>query len=626
MTRRTIKLGTALLSTSLLTLGCVGDDIPIGESSSTDDEVGEPTTETDTEESTDTTEESTDETTEEESSTDTTEEESTETTTETSGTTDSADTLGDDLDEIPPEEWEPTPNPDGVPTPLPGVYDDLGEADPDDGFRALIGLDLRNREELEDFVLDVSDPNSPAFGQYMTVDELLENHAPLESDFNLLQAWLDFEGLSVNYLATNRMLIQFSGLVGQFNEAFNTTLHVCMRKNPQQGNDPIPVYCTPDPMTLPIFVADRSPGIVTADLLAEEGSLPNEAGEITVSPPSTATNGSRLTPARVAQAYDVDDLYALGYDGSGQKIGVVMGAAIHYKWAQTFWQSFGIVRTNPEVLNLMEDPITRYVESQLDNTWAGAMAPGAEIVSYAGPDSRNTSIVFVYNEALTRAPLDGVSVITTSFAHREDSEPEVVRNQYDHSSLIGAALGLTVLAATGDSAQTDTPSSSPWCSGAGGTRLHWSGSTLAGESLWDESGSGETLSFDIPDWQVAAVADYPFYDSEHRMTADLSAAASPYSPYWVYYNSNWALYGGTSFASPVLAGIITVINQYREDNGMAPMGYLNQILYTDEAVQATFRDITSGATEFHQAASGWDPGSGWGSPHSLELAQTWPSP
>jgi kumamolisin len=67
---------------------------------------------------------------------------------------------GDPLDEIPPEQWEDTPNPDGVPSPLPGVYDDLGAADPNDGFRSLIGLYLRDRDALVDFVTEVSDPDS----------------------------------------------------------------------------------------------------------------------------------------------------------------------------------------------------------------------------------------------------------------------------------------------------------------------------------------------------------------------------------------------------------------------------------------------------------------------------------
>src|SRR5690606_23216069 len=162
---------------------------------------------------------------------------------------------GDDpLGEIPPEQWEQVPGPDGVPSPLPGVYDDLGEADPGAGFRSLLGLRLRNREALVDFTIEASDPDSDIYGQWLSVAELMDDHAPLESDFVLLQAWLEFEGFSVDFLASNRMLIQFGGTVGQFNEVFGTTLHVCMRKNPQQGNPPIPVYCAIEPMSLPLFV------------------------------------------------------------------------------------------------------------------------------------------------------------------------------------------------------------------------------------------------------------------------------------------------------------------------------------------------------------------------------------
>ncbi|NJK32676.1 MAG: peptidase S53, partial [Deltaproteobacteria bacterium] len=228
------------------------------------------TAETETETETETTES----TTEEESTSET------ESTTEEESTSETDTGSDNPLDDIPPEEWEPIPNPDGVPAPLPGVYDDLGEADPNAGFRSLIGLYMTDRQGLVDFVEEVGDPSSDIFGQYMTVDELIDAHAPSEYDFELLHAWLEFEGFSVNYLATNRMLIQFTGTVAQFNEAFDTILHVCMRKNPQQGNPPIPVYCTPDPMTLPIFVADRSPGIVTADQLAEEGPPPEEGGQI----------------------------------------------------------------------------------------------------------------------------------------------------------------------------------------------------------------------------------------------------------------------------------------------------------------------------------------------------------
>lgn len=628
--RNTTIITTAALA--LLTTGCPGDDTvgadevgttgtETSTTATTDDEIGDTATETSgtsvgTESTTESTSESTTDTTST-STTDTTSESTTDTTTTTDGTTGGPGGL---LEDIPPEEWEPIPNPDGVPSPLPGVYDDQGVADPAAEFRSLIGLDMIDEAGLVDFVDEVSDPNSAIFGQYMTLDEFLANHAPSQYDFDLLQEWLAFEGFSVNYLATNRMLIQFTGTVQQFNDAFDTTLHVCLRKNPQQGNPPIPVYCTPDPMTLPIFVADRSPGIVTCDELAEGGVLSNEGGQIMNTPPANATAGSRLTPARVAQAYDVDDLYAMGYDGSGEKIGVIFGATIHFKWAQTFWQSFGIVRTNPEIHYLMEDPVTRYVESQLDNAWSGALAPGADMVGYSGPDSRNTSMVFVFNEALARAPGDGVGVLTDSFAHREDSEPLVVRNQYNDSALFGAALGLTIVAASGDSAGTDTPSSSQYVTAAGGTRLSWNGNVVTNETAWNESGSGITISFPMPFWQEAVAGNL----ANNRVVVDVAAAADPASPYWVYYNSQWSLYGGTSFASPVWAGVLTVINDYRVSNGMPRIGYLNPTLYLDPDVQASFRDITTGATPDFAAGAGWDVPTGWGSPRALALAQALP--
>lgn len=610
-----------------LTSACPADDTTIG-----DDEIGPPSESTGVDTTSDgatATEETSDgtgstDTTETTESTESTESSTTDATdaSTTDGTETDTDTTtgGSPLDDIPPEEWEPVPNPDGVPSPLPGVYDDQGEADPADSFRALIGLDIVDREGLVDLVDEVGDPSSAIFGQYLTLDEWMIHHAPSAYDFELLQAWLEFEGFSVNYLATNRMLIQFTGTVQQFNDAFQTTLHVCARKNPQQGNPPIPVYCTPDPMSLPIFVADRSPGIVTADLLVELGSLPNEIGDITAAPPAGATTGSRLTPARVAEAYDVDDLYAAGYDGSGQKLGVIMGATIHFQWAQSFWQSFGIVRTNPEVEYLMETPITRYVEAQLDNIWSGVMAPGADMVSYSGPDSRNTSMVFVFNEALARAPGDDVWVLTDSFAHREDSEPLVVRNQYNDSALFGASLGLTILAASGDSGNPDTPSSSQYVTAVGGTQLTWNGDVLVSEVTWNESGSGITKSFPMPDWQVAVGGEI----SDKRIVVDVSASASPSSPYWVYYNSQWLLYGGTSFSSPVWAGIVTVINDYRVSNGLPRVGYMNPTLYLDAGVQATFRDVTSGGTLDFDAGPSWDVPTGWGAPHAFALAQALP--
>ncbi|HEY8377787.1 MAG TPA: protease pro-enzyme activation domain-containing protein, partial [Nannocystis sp.] len=194
----------------------------------------------------------------------------------TTGTTDPVGPCvgqGDPLCNIPPEEKEPTPNPDGLPSPLPGVYDDQGPAPLDNEFRALIGFPTRQRELLEQRVADIYDPGSPNFRKYLTVDEWMADHAPFVEDFELVKAWLKVEGFKVNFEAKNRLLIHFSGTVKNFNEKFNTELRICMRKNPLHSGDPFPVYCTLTHFTLPKFVAARTNGIVTADLPAKTGEL-----------------------------------------------------------------------------------------------------------------------------------------------------------------------------------------------------------------------------------------------------------------------------------------------------------------------------------------------------------------
>ncbi len=520
--------------------------------------------------------------------------------------------MGDALCEVPPEEQVPAPKPDGVPSPLPGVYDDLGEAPEDAGFRALIGFPTRDRVALEARVVDLYTPDHADYQKYLTVPEWMTDHAPLQADFDLVKAWLASKNLQVTFEAKNRMLIAFSGTVKDFNETFQTTLHVCLRKNPQQGNPPFEVYCTLQSFTLPKFVADRTTGLLTADLPADIGTLPPEGGAVINDPPGLGA----FSPARIAVAYEFDDMYTAGFTGQGVKLGVIAAATYHAKDLQTFWKSFGVTRELPTRVQMMEPVITRITETILDTQWSSAMAPGAEVFTYEGPDARNTALLYVFNEAIA---INEVSVLTDSFAHREDSEPLPLRHQYDESALMAAALGMTVVSASGDSARPDTPCSSPYVTCVGGTKLTADvfGNVLA-ESAWQSSGSGDAKSFNRPSWQDAIVP------GTKRAMVDVSLNASPSSAYWVRRLGSWQAYGGTSFSAPVFAGMVAVINSYRISNGLPVVGFLNPTLYTDMAVRASFRDITTGGTDLYNAQAGWDYPTGWGAPRAMKLAEALP--
>jgi kumamolisin len=541
---------------------------------------------------------------------------STTTTTATTTTGDESTTETCDdgpLCEIPPEEMVPTEKPDGLPSPLPGVYDDQGEAPLANEVRGLIGFPTRSFGTLEDRVADMYDPSSPDFGQYMSVADWMKDHAPTQADYDLIKEWLEFRNLPVTFDSSNRMVVAFKGSVADFNDTFKTTLHICLRKNPQQGNPPFEVYCTIDSFTLPKFVAERTTGLLTADLPTDKGSLPPEGGAVISDPPGPGA----FDPPEIAAAYEVDEMYQAGFTGQGVKLGVVAAATFHAKDLQTFWKSFGITRALPKRVQMMEPVITRITETILDTQWSSSIAPGAEVITYEGPDARNTALLFVFNEAIARGE---VQVLTDSFAHREDSEPLPLRHQYNHSALMGAALGITVISASGDSARPDIPCTSPYVVCVGGTDLITDGNgTVISETAWDESGSGDAKTFNIPDWQVG-VAPGP-----RRATVDVALNAGfAGGGYWIRRFGNWESFGGTSFSAPVFAGLIAVINSRRLADGEPTVGLLTPVIYTDPLVRATFRDVTIGATDMFAAKKGWDYPTGWGAPRAKKLADALP--
>ena len=537
------------------------------------------------------------------------------TTTTTSTTTGDDSTTGCEtggqLCEIPPEEMVPTDKPDGVPSPLPGVYDDQGQAQPEDEVRALIGFPTRDRAALEAKVAAMYDPKNAAFGQYMTVADWMADHSPSQADYDLIKEWLTSVKMTPTFDASNRMVVAFKGSVADFNAAFKTTLHVCLRKNPQQGLPPFEVYCTLEGFTLPKFIAQRTTGLLTADRPAATGKLPAEGGTVVDDPPG----GGAFAPEDIAAAYEFDDLYTAGSDGSGVKLGIVAAATFHAKDLQTFWKSFGITRKLPTRKQMMEPVVTRITETILDTQWSSSMAPGAEVITYEGPDARNTALLYVFNEAIA---LHEVSVLTDSFAHREDSEPLPLRHQYDEAALMGAAIGMTVISASGDSARPDIPCTSPYVVCVGGTTLNMLGGNVLSETAWDNSGSGDAKTFNRPQWQMGVAPN------NKRATVDLALAADPATGYWVRRFGNWESYGGTSFSAPVFAGMVAVINSYRMTNGEPPVGLLSPLFYTDPAVRASFRDVVLGGTDLYQAKAGWDYPTGWGAPRAKKLADALP--
>ncbi len=136
------------------------------------------------------------------------------------------------------------------------------------------------------------------------------------------------------------------------------------------------------------------------------------------------------------------------------------------------------------------------------------------------------------------------------------------------------------------------------------------------ESAWADSGGGFSAQFAAPTWQEVGSATAPIEANGHRGMPDVAATAG-YN--FLYFDGQDAAGGGTSFATPLWAGMVTEMDALHGTN----FGFLTPAIYALGANTSEtgypFHDITSGANCLGPAGPGWDTATGWGSPVGVDL-------
>ncbi|KAI9451473.1 subtilisin-like protein [Lactarius psammicola] len=169
------------------------------------------------------------------------------------------------------------------------------------------------------------------------------------------------------------------------------------------------------------------------------------------------------------------------------------------------------------------------------------------------------------------------------------------------------------------------PASCPWVTSVGATK------GFVPEVAMDISGGGFSHHFPRPVYQDRAVTTFledlglehaGLYNSRGRGIPDIAAQGDRFMLVLAneYYRAS-----GTSCATPAVAGIVSLLNDYRLSTGRKPLGFLNFWLYGSGRVG--FKDITLGnnpgcGTNGFSATAGWDPVSGLGSPNFQGLQKT----
>ena len=503
----------------------------------------------------------------------------------------------------------------GTETPVPANYWPLGvdKGLPpylDEPFRALVTFPLRNQAELEARVAAMYDPASPQFRKYLSVEEFMAKYAPAQADLDAAAQWLTSQGFTITRTATNRMFLFYTGDVQHWNQAFGVKLHYVQRAASSVRDwslAPMVQFDVPQPLV------GHIKRLIMPDVELPPDTLPPDTALIDKTPPSLVT--TKIVPAQIATAYGLSELYAQGYKGAGMTLGVIGATAAKDSDLQSMWQTFGITRSNPTIVEPMEPMYTRGLETALDLQLAGAMVPEANLIFYGGPNTSDTTLLYVFNEAIAR---NEAQVLTDSFAHAEASSPIAAASTYYESSLIAAALGITVVSAAGDSNQVDIPASSPYVTAVGGTNVDFNpDGTWKHEQSWELGGCGLSRVFAQPLWQKGSYAKA----NGQRTSADVSMVVGPS---WVKFTGKWTYADGTSGAAPVFAATMLLVNQARKAQGKAQVGFINSLAYQNQAVRAAFRDITEQGSGGCAVSTGYDLATGVGSPKAKELAAAIP--
>src|SRR5262249_30295945 len=98
-----------------------------------------------------------------------------------------------------------------------------------------IGLPLRNRDQLTNFLHDVYKPSSPLFRHFLTADAFASAFGPSQEDYQSVIDFAKSHGLTVKRTHPNRTLLDVSGSVADVEKAFHIHMHVF--KHPKENRE-----------------------------------------------------------------------------------------------------------------------------------------------------------------------------------------------------------------------------------------------------------------------------------------------------------------------------------------------------------------------------------------------------
>ena len=507
-------------------------------------------------------------------------------------------------------------------------------------------LPLSNRAGLKIFLNEVSDPTSPFYRHFLSVSEFTARFGPSQADYDAVVRYATAYGLTVYGGSREARDVQVEGSVANIEAAFHVNMGVYQHPTETRtfyASDQEPTVDLPFPLW---HISGLDNYSIPQPLLVKKSEYANANGVDPKTVVSHATTGSG--PSASYLGSDMRAAYAGGTarTGAGQTLGLFEYYGTDLTDLQTYYkninQSDYYDKVVKKITLLSTDGTSTSceyskgrtgcddTEQTLDMTQALGMAPGlAHLVMYIG--STDTAIL---SAMVSISPLPLQISCSWGWTPADPSTDDIYFEQM-------AAQGQTFFAASGDYSTWKAkgkaeawPADDANVVSVGGTDLTTTsaGGAWMSETAWVDSGGG--ISPDkiaIPYWQQysGVINSSNKGSTVYRNGPDVSANAN--FTYYVCANQTTCTaneYGGTSFAAPIWAGYMALVNEQAAQKGPvkvpAGFGFINPTIYSLASHDAYFHDITSGTSGSYSAVTGYDLVTGWGSPNGTGLISAFP--
>jgi len=527
-----------------------------------------------------------------------------------------------------------------------------------------VTLRQKNLDKLASHISQISNPYSPNYGRYMSKQEIDNLISPSQFDKNRVRNWLERNG--VHSITEYGDAFKCLGYVKNIEHMFSLRMSVYRYKNKAYTLYTNNSYHVPESLS---DVIENVYGVtfmhfnpqkrnMRSDVSVDKGLVGREVLQRIYNMTNTLVNGKSVS---------IGPMEYQGQSGFSQQ------NLVHVEVENNLPKN-PVPKNNIIGNNGIPDG-----ESELDIQLISQVAANAELWYEDSNGWMYEWAVDFYNR--NRKP----QVISLSWGWNEEDQcsiaPIVCKNNTSQDYVRRTntefmkitAQGITIVVASGDAGSPGRtnegcennndsqfmnpvfPGSSEWVLSVGATYLvadnveynyttpvchniSCANGTIEQGTMFNmtgwTSGSGFARWTKTPQWQKRLVNNYinstsvlpnrSHWNPNGRAYPDVAAIGHNCL---TYDDGMWMGADGTSCSSPIMAGVVTVLNDHQVKNGKPLLGYVNPLfyrMYQDDPL--TFNDVVtgfSGATEMgfcgdefgFYATKGWDPVSGLGSPN-----------